>query len=201
MTPSKHSLVSWILLLLFFFFFFRGWGGGVVVRMFFNIFCFVFVFVLDGKSVMSVFCSVMLLLYVHVCVTRTGWKTRPRPKTVILLIKQSINQSISLSLSLSLSLPPPLPPLSPSLSPMSFSPFPFLVFLHTLNACDTNGIPHMVSRATWHDIWMRKTVQPPPPPPPPLPLSLSFSLFCFSAHTECVRHQWNSTHGFQSHVA
>ena len=43
---------------------------------------------------MSMFCNVMLLLlYVHVCVTRTGWKTRPRPKTVILLIKQSINQS------------------------------------------------------------------------------------------------------------
>ena len=39
--------------------------------------------------------SVMfLLLYVHVCVTRTGWKTRPRPKTVILAIKKSnqINQ-------------------------------------------------------------------------------------------------------------
>ena len=30
-----------------------------------------------------------LLLYVHVCVTRTGWKTRPRPKTVILPIKKS----------------------------------------------------------------------------------------------------------------
>ena len=29
------------------------------------------------------------LLYVHVCVTRTGWKTRPRPKTVILPIKKS----------------------------------------------------------------------------------------------------------------
>ena len=35
-----------------------------------------------------------LLLYVHVCVKRTGWKTRPRPKTVILPIKKSINQSI-----------------------------------------------------------------------------------------------------------
>ena len=46
-----------------------------------------------------------LLLYVHVCVTRTGWKTRPRPKTVILPIKKSINQSIPLSLSLSLLLP------------------------------------------------------------------------------------------------
>ena len=64
-----------------------------------------FFFFFDGKSVMSMFCNVMLLLlYVHVCVTRTGWKTRPRPKTVILLIKQSINQSINLSLSLSLSL-------------------------------------------------------------------------------------------------
>ena len=30
-----------------------------------------------------------LLSYVHVCVTRTGWKTRPRPKTVILPIKKS----------------------------------------------------------------------------------------------------------------
>ena len=59
----------------------------------------------DGKSVMPMFCNAMLLLlYVHACVTRTGWKTRPRPKTVILLIKQSINQSINLSLSLSLSL-------------------------------------------------------------------------------------------------
>ena len=49
-----------------------------------------------------------LLLYVHVCVTRTGWKTRPRPKTVILPIKKS-NQiksnlsSLSISLSVSLS--------------------------------------------------------------------------------------------------
>ena len=38
--------------------------------------------------------NLTLLLYVHVCVTRTGWKTRPRPKTVILPIKKSINQSI-----------------------------------------------------------------------------------------------------------
>ena len=60
--------------------------------------------VVDGKSVMSMFCNAMmlLLLYVHICVTRTGWKTRPRPKTIILSIKQSTNQSISLSLSLSL---------------------------------------------------------------------------------------------------
>ena len=51
-------------------------------------------FFLDGKSVMSMFCNVimLLLLYVHVCVMRTGWKTRPRPKTVILSIKKSINQ-------------------------------------------------------------------------------------------------------------
>ena len=44
---------------------------------------------------MSMFCNVMmlLLLYEHICVTRTGWKTRPRPKTVILSIKQSINLS------------------------------------------------------------------------------------------------------------
>ena len=45
-----------------------------------------------------------LLLYVHVCVTRTGWKTRPRPKTVILPIKKSINQSLSVCLSLPVSL-------------------------------------------------------------------------------------------------
>ena len=43
---------------------------------------------------MSMFFNVimLLLLYVHVCVTRTGWKTRPRPKTAILPIKKSINQ-------------------------------------------------------------------------------------------------------------
>ena len=66
--------------------------------MFFK-FLFVCLFVcFYGKSVMSMFCNVMLsLLYVHVCVTRTGWKTRPRPKTVILLIKQSINQSLTCS--------------------------------------------------------------------------------------------------------
>ena len=53
------------------------------------IFCNFFLF--DGKSVMSMFCNVMmlLLLYVHIWETRTGWKTRPRPKTVILLIKKS----------------------------------------------------------------------------------------------------------------
>ena len=49
---------------------------------------------IDGKSVMSTFCNVIMLslLYVHVCVTRTGWKTRTWPKTVILSIKKS-NQS------------------------------------------------------------------------------------------------------------
>ena len=59
---------------------------------------YVIFFFLDGKSVMSMFCNVMmlLLLCVHVCVTRTGWKTRPQPKTIILSIKQSINQSLSL---------------------------------------------------------------------------------------------------------
>ena len=57
------------------------------------------------------FCNVMmlLLLYAHVCVTRTGWKTRPRPKTVILSINKSINQSINQS-----SLPPlPVAPHKP----------------------------------------------------------------------------------------
>ena len=72
-------------------------------------FCFFVMFLIlffDGKSVMPMFCNAMLLLlYVHVCVTRTGWKTRPRPKTVILLIKQSINQSINQSLSSLLSCP------------------------------------------------------------------------------------------------
>ena len=60
-----------------------------------------------GKSVMSMFCNVimLLLLYVHVCVTRTGWKTRPRPKTVILSIKKSnqIKSIKSLCLSVCLS--------------------------------------------------------------------------------------------------
>ena len=91
-----------------------GGGGGGGVGMFKRFFClfgflcvlFCFVFIVfDGKSVMSMFCNVMmlLLLYVHVCVTRTGWKTRPWPKTVILSIKKS-NQIKSLSLSLSFSL-------------------------------------------------------------------------------------------------
>ena len=56
-----------------------GGGGGWYVLFF------------DGKSVMSMFCNaiMLLLLYVHVCVTRTSWKTRPPHKTVILSIKKS----------------------------------------------------------------------------------------------------------------
>ena len=90
--------LTWLLLLLLLLlvlgllvvFFFLGGGRGV--GMFFLQKNF------DGKSVMSMFCNVimLLLLYVHVCVTRTGWKTRPWPKTVILSIKKSINQSIPL---------------------------------------------------------------------------------------------------------
>ena len=51
----------------------------------------VFNFFFDGKSVMSMFCNAMmlLLLHVHICVTRTSWKTRPWPKTVILSINKS----------------------------------------------------------------------------------------------------------------
>ena len=47
---------------------FEGKGGGVFVCLK-TFLCF-----LDGKSVMSMFCNVMmlLLLYVHICVTRTG---------------------------------------------------------------------------------------------------------------------------------
>ena len=77
----------------------EGGGGGGLVCSFKKIFVCLFGFVFFyGKSVMPMFCNAMLLLlYVHVCVTRTGWKTRPRPKTVILLIKQSINQSINQS--------------------------------------------------------------------------------------------------------
>ena len=113
---SKLSLVSWLLLLLFFLLRVGGGGGGI--GMFFKKkFLFVLFLFFDGKSVMPMFCNAMLLLlYVHVCVTRTGWKTRPRPKTVILLIKQSINQSINQSLSLSLSLSPSLPPSLPTSS-------------------------------------------------------------------------------------
>ena len=91
---SKHLLVCYD----FFCCCSCGFGGGEEGSVFFFFF-----FFFDGKSVMSMFCNVMmlLLLYVHVCVTRTGWKTRPRPKTVILSINKSINQAISLSPSLS----------------------------------------------------------------------------------------------------
>ena len=90
----------------FFFFFFLGrvgwgWRGRGLVCSLKKIFLggFVLFLFFDGKSVMPMFCNAMLLLlYVHVCVTRTGWKTRPRTKTVILLIKQSINQSINTDL-------------------------------------------------------------------------------------------------------
>ena len=107
---SKHSLESSFVVVVV------GLGEGRGVGFFF-VFVFFFFLLLDGKSVMSMFCNVMmlLLLYAHVCVTRTGWKTRPRPKTVILSINKSINQSIksiSLSLSLSLSLTLILPSLS-----------------------------------------------------------------------------------------
>ena len=83
---SKHSLVSSFVVVVVG----LGEGRGVGIYLFY---LFIF-FLLDGKSVMSMFCNVMmlLLLYVHVCVMRTGWKTRPRPKTVILSINKSINQ-------------------------------------------------------------------------------------------------------------
>ena len=92
---SKHSLVSSFVVVV------MGLGedrGGSVF-----IYLFIYLFLLlDGKSVMSMFCNVMmlLLLYVHVCVTRTGWKTRPRPKTVILSINKSNQIKSNLSLSL-----------------------------------------------------------------------------------------------------
>ena len=67
---SKHSLVSSFVVVVV------GLGEGRGGSVFFFFF---FFFLLDGKSVMSMFCNVLmlLLLYVHVCVTRTGWKTRP----------------------------------------------------------------------------------------------------------------------------
>ena len=53
-----------------------GVGVGMFLKKKVFFFCFFY-----GESVMSMFCNVMLLiLYVHVCVTRTGWKTRPRLK-------------------------------------------------------------------------------------------------------------------------
>ena len=75
------------------------WGGGggeggllcSFWKRFFFFFFFSFFFFFFWWKICNV--SVMfLLLYVHVCVTRTGWKTRPWPKTVILPIKKS-NQS------------------------------------------------------------------------------------------------------------
>ena len=87
---SKHSLVLWPLLLLLWGFGGEGGGGGCYV-LFEKDFFFFFGWKIYNVSVM------FLLLYVYVCVTRTGWKTRPRPKTVILPIKKSINQSSSSS--------------------------------------------------------------------------------------------------------
>ena len=79
-------MASFVAFFFFFFFFFlgAGWGVGELVcslkKYFSCLFCFCFCF-FDGKSVMPMFCNAMLLLlYVHVCVTRTGWKTRPRLK-------------------------------------------------------------------------------------------------------------------------
>ena len=79
-----------------------GWGGrggGSCYVLFENdgVFFFVFLFFvfLGGWKICNV-SDMFLLLYVHVCVTRIGWKTRPRPKTVIVPIKKSINQSINL---------------------------------------------------------------------------------------------------------
>ena len=135
-------MASFVAFFFFFFFFRAGWGGGggggggdgmFFLKKNFCLFCFCFLF-FDGKSVMPMFCNAMLLLlYVHVCVTRTGWKTRPRPKTVILLIKQlaccwdvkqpTNKQTYSLPLSLPLSLPPSLSllPLSTPSQPVRLS--------------------------------------------------------------------------------
>ena len=46
---------------------------------------------------MSMFCNGirLLLLYVHVCVTRTGWKTRPGHNTVILSLKKERRKEIN----------------------------------------------------------------------------------------------------------
>ena len=88
-------MTSFVVVVMGFGGFFQGGGGGGVCNFFF--------FFFDGKSVMSMFCNVMmlLLLYVHVCVTRTGWKTRPQPKTVILSIKKSNQIKSNLSQTLS----------------------------------------------------------------------------------------------------
>ena len=115
------SFVAVVVGFCFVVFFFLG-GGGCYVLFKKVFFCFFVFFLLFWWKICNV--SVMyLLLYVHVCVTRTGWKTRPRPKTVILPIKKSKKSNqicrsnlqlvcmeiydvhvLSLSLSLSLSL-------------------------------------------------------------------------------------------------
>ena len=84
---------------------------------------------------------------------RTGWKTRPRPKTVVLAIKinQSINQSISLSLSLSLFLS----------SPLSLS----LCLSHT--PAEMHNSVHSFSLYVSVSLSVCLPSPPPPPPPPP----------------------------------
>ena len=86
---SFRTVSNTLLLLWDFFWGGRGGGeGGVVMFFLKKIFFFFFLFSFFGWKICNV--SVMfLLLYVHVCVTRTCWKTRPRPKTVILPIKKS----------------------------------------------------------------------------------------------------------------
>ena len=79
---SKHSLVLWPLLLLLLLWGF-GWEGGVVMFFLKKKIFFFFGWKICNVSIM------FLLLYVHVRVTRTGWKTRPWPKTAILPIKKS----------------------------------------------------------------------------------------------------------------
>ena len=90
-----------------------GEGGGVVMFFLKKIFF--------GWTICNVI-VMFLLLYVHVCVTRTGWKTRPRPKTVILPIKKSVNQSICLCASVYLSVPPLQPPPPPPISLCFWAP-------------------------------------------------------------------------------
>ena len=76
------------------------WGEGVgcyvlfekdvfLFYLFYFLLLLLFFFFGGGWKICNV--SIMFLLsYVHACVTRTGWKTRRRPKTVILPIKKSI---------------------------------------------------------------------------------------------------------------
>ena len=81
------------------------WGGRGYVMFFSKKIFFLFFFFEGGGGWKICNVSVMfLLLCVHVCVTRTGWKTKPQPKTVILPIKKSINQSINQSVSPAISL-------------------------------------------------------------------------------------------------